>query len=353
MWSHVICESLTGRPLLRVFPSDFSCKSGKAPTSMSTHTFETKARRGLTESMWVGLVEPWSRAIVTCWNGVPQYAGLIQEHDFDPATGELIVEHDELSRIMLKRLVTGQDPFTRDGFFGVAGLSDRSAISAVIQRATQGAPGYNFPITGFLPPAPGGVTRQWPFYEFAKASDMLADLVNADNAPDVYFRPRWSSQHWLEWSLEIGTPHLPGPTVEWVVGAPKTPALGLKVRTSGRPTNTGIIAVGKGTEHDTVLGFAGGLGTFPVRLDETRMHKSVDDPAILDSLAMGELRTIEKPVKQIRITSAPAELALPNVRVGTRIRALGQPGGFVGAAAEVEVIGVSFTPSATIGLETQ
>ena len=352
MWEHKVCDALTGRPLLTLQPSDWSWKTGKAPTTASSHTFRMKDNAGITEAMWDDFTEPWSRCLVSSWHGVPQYAGLVQDADVDLDAGVVTVQHDEFSRVLMKRLASGQDAFSRDGVFEVAGKSARSAISAIVQRATQGAPGYNFPVVGFIGHEPGPVTLRWPFVEFATARDMLDQIVNQDGAPDMYFRPRWSSLGWLEFVLEIGSPRLGGPVVEWVRGAPETPVLGLKVRKIGSEVLTGVIGVGQGTGRDTVIGFAGGLGTFPVRLDATKQFKSVSDAAVLDRLAMGELRPVERPVKQVSITKAPVGV-LPNVRVGSGIRLRDIPNGFIGGTTTLEVVGVSSTPGGFIGLETQ
>ncbi|KKX97743.1 hypothetical protein [Microbacterium sp. Ag1] len=352
VWSHEIRDALTGRLQLPVFPVDWSWRTGKVPGSGS-HTFWTRTS-GISDEVWGDLVQPWSRCIVVSWDGQPVYAGLITDPELDETTGELTVPHIEFANLLKGRLVYGQAAFARDGVFNVSGKSARSAISAVVQWATQGAPGYNYPVVGFLGHEPGPIAKSWPYYELASADKMLAELTNSDGAPDVYFRPRLSSLGLLEWALEIGTPTLPGPTVEWVVGAPKSPAIGTKTKLIGSGVKTGIIAVGAGHEHDTILGFAGGLNTFPVRLDAVRMHKTVADAAELDALAMGSLRPIQKPIVQVSVTSALAEIALPNVRVGTGINLLRSNGVFAGGGVHhLEVIALSGGPGMKVGLETQ
>lgn len=235
------------------------------------------------------------------------------------------------------------------------GKSKRGLARAVIARyATNVAPGFGFPLV--LPAdEAGGESRLWPFYEFATAEDMLSEVQNADGGPDVYFRPRWSPTTGnLEWVVDIGAPGLSGPTVEWVLDAPNSPAMDVMQHTDGTKTLTGIIALGKGSEQDMVIGFAGGLGSFPVWLDATKSHKSVDDAPRLDALALGELRSVEQPTAQLTIGSAPATVALPDVRVGSTIRLLSSGDPFITDGTHVlNVIGMSGGPGETVSLETQ
>ena len=358
MWSHVICDLSTGVKQLPVFPADGSWRTGlNGAIGSGSHSFKLRdSKTRLPAGTWRGLVAPWSRVLVVCWGGVPQYAGLISGHDWDRDSGTLQVRHQELRALLSRRLVTGTGSYSAGGFFEVAGKSLRGVGRAIVARATAGTPGDGHYVPVVFPAdEAGGVTRRWWFYELANAEDMLTEIQDTDGGPDVYLRPRWSTAGTLEWVLEIGSPNVSGPTVEWAVDAPKSPAVGVSQATSADKTLTGVIGIGKGSEQDLLLGFAGGLGTFPIRLDGTRQYKTLDTPAALDAAAMGELRTVEHPTVQIGVKSAPAKVALPDVRVGSTLRLRVSGDEFMAdGTAVTKVIGVSGSVgSSMIGLETQ
>ncbi len=358
MWSHVICDLSTGVKQLNVFPSAGSWKTGKnGSIGSGEHMFRLRdTKTKLPAATWRGLVAPWSRVLVVCWDGAPQYAGLISGHEWDRDAGVLKVQHQELRALLSRRLVTGTGSYSAGGYFEVAGKSLRGAARAIIARATAGTPGDGHYVPIVLPADEAGTfTRRWWFYELANAEDMLTEIQDTDGGPDVYLRQRWSAADTLEWVLELGTPSLSGSTVEWVVGAPKSPATGVTQKTNADKTLTGVIGIGKGSEQDLMLGFAGGLGTFPIRLDGTRQYKTIDTASALDKAAMGELRAVEHPTVQIGVKSAPAAIALPGVGVGTTLRLRIKGDEFIAdGTAITKVIGVSGSVGTTmIGLETQ
>lgn len=356
MWSHVICDSLTGVRQLEVSPSTGSWSTGmNSNIGAGDHAFKLRDAGGPSMSVWRSLVRPWARTLVVCWNGEPVYAGIIKNHVYDRDTGTLVVSHDEFRTVLARRLAQSGVPYLSSGSFSVAGKSKRGLIRAIVARYTIRNPGDGFTFPVVLPAdEAGGESRSWPFYEFATAEDMVSEIQNTDGGPDVYFRPRWSATNTLEWVLEIGAPALSGPTLEWVLDADESPAIGVKQKTSGDSTLTGVVGIGKGTEQDMVLGFAGGLNSFPVWLDATRSFKSVDNAARLDALAMGELRAVEQPTRQLSVSSAPASVALPNLRVGSTLRLFVPSDDFIEQGLHIgRVIGLSGGLGNTIGVETQ
>lgn len=356
MWSFVICDSLTGARQLAVSPSGGSWRTGvNANVGTGEHSFQLRDRGGLSPAVWRGLVRPWARTLVVCWDGDPVYAGLISGHEYDRDTGVLNVSHQEFRAVLSRRLVSSGVSYSAASAFEVTAKSLRGMARAIVARYTIRNPGDGFTFPVVLPSdEAGGESRRWPFYEFATAEDMLAEIQDTDGGPDVYFRPRWSSSGSLEWVIEVGSPALSGPTVEWVLGAQESPAIGVRQVTDARATLTGVVGIGKGTEQDMVLGFAGALGSFPVWLDATRSFKSVDVAAQLDALALGELRAVEQPTRQLRVSSAPARFAFPGARVGATVRLLVSGDHFIEDGTHVQrVIGLAGDMGSTIRLETQ
>ncbi|MCC2030609.1 hypothetical protein [Microbacterium allomyrinae] len=344
MWSFVFCNSSTGSQLLTVEPTAGNWSTGVNGTIGSgSHTFSLREADAPAGDIWRGLVSPWSRALVVCWDGEPVYAGLVTGHEWDRDSGKLTVTHDEFRLVLDRRLVTAQETYTPGGFFEVSGKSLRGLVRAVVARATLSTPGdgYHFPIV--LPAdEAGGETRRWHFSSLASAEKMLTEIQDSDGGPDVYFRPRWSPAGRLEWVLEIGTPRLTGPSSEWVVTAEDSPVGGVKQKTDALGTLTGVFGLGMGSDEDMRLGIAGGLGVFPVRLEATRSFKSVDDQGTLDTLSMGELQVAKAPVAQVKADTLPVEEAFPNVRVGSTLRLLVQGDEFMEDATTVaKVVGLS------------
>ena len=128
--------------------------------------------------------------------------------------------------------------------------------------------------------------------------------------------------------------------------------MGVAQRTDATKTLTGIVALGKGSEQDMKLGFAGGLGTFPVWLDATRSYKSIGVATQLDARALGELRSVEKPTVQMSVRDIPAGLAFPNLRVGSRLTLLVSGDTFLDDGPRaLRVIGLSGGVGETIGVQ--
>lgn len=297
MWNHWIVDTLTGDKLMRVSPTTNSRARKLNVVGQSTATFTLRdAETALPRETWRDLTTPWARTLVTCWDDVPAHAGIIQKRAWNPSSGVLTIDHAEFRTIFTRRLAhpVGLYP---SGTLTVSGKSARGLVRAIVMagayRYGLGDP-WHLPIA--YPADEGGpFNKTWFNYNFASIEEMLTEVQHMDGGPDIDFRPRWSGSDALEWELRVGTPLLPGPTLEWVVDADESTAVDVVATEDAAKQLTGVFGIGKGSEADIRHGEAG-LGVPPGPmipfLDVTRSFKNIDDQGTLDSLSMGELRAL-------------------------------------------------------------
>jgi len=328
MWSHWICETITGKKLLPVHPSASSWKTSITSIGDGSHTFRLRDERTkLDRETWQNLTIPWSRTVVACWNDIPVYAGLVMGHRYDQPTGVLVVKTSEVRRVWGSRMPFIVPEYSPNGVRAVSGKSLRGVMRQVI---AWGSVAYPVESTWWLPIAlppdeAGPHSRSWQHYNFETVEQMLSQIEAEDGGPDLNLRPRWNEADRLEWEARIGAPTLGGPAFEYDLTARKSGLTGFDVDTDATRQLTGTFGLGMGSEADMLVGLGQNIdvpeGPFDIpNLDATRSFKTVSDPAVLRSRAIGELRAFRWPS---HVTS-PEPLAadvLPGMVLGSTIRA--------------------------------
>lgn len=358
-WSHWICDTITGRKLLEVHPSDASWKTSITSIGGGAHTFQLRdADTRLDRATWQTLTVPWARTVVVCWDDAPVYAGLVMGHTYDPFTGVLEVRHREVRCIWGSRMPFTVPEYQPNGVSAAAGKSLRGVMRQIIAWGSVAKPVEStwwLPIV--LPPDEDGPhTRSWQHYNFETVEQMLSQIEGEDSGPDLNLRPRWNAAGRLEWEARIGA--LGGPTFEYDLTADSIGMTGFPVVTDASRQLTGTFGLGQGSEADMLVGLGQNTdvpeGPFDIpNLDATRPFKNVADPVALRNLAIGELRAFRWP----STTAVPELLAadvLPAMVLGSTVRAWIEGDEFLSDGWRVSTVtGMSGYLSEKLTLEVQ
>lgn len=358
MWSYWLCDTFTGARL-RVHPASGTWRTvingiGSGTLVCALRDPELKLPR----ETWREWTRPWAYTVVAAFDDVPVYAGVITRRQYQRATGLLTLSWSDVRIIMGSRyqyVIYGHDP---QGSFRVEGRSLRGTARAVLSRAFLGVGGdWDLPI--ILPPdEAGSETREWFAYRFQSTEQMLREVQDADNGPDVYLQPAWTPAGTLQWAARLGAPRLTGPLLEVHGSAGEASALDLSEVTDGAKQLTGIWMQGEGSEVDMRLGRAGDgpgfVGPRIPNLDAPVPAKSVSDTGQLDSLARAEWRARRSPTEQVEL-GVLASAALPTLVLGSTVRVWVYEDDFMlDGKREGYVIGMSGTVgSEMIGVEFQ
>ncbi|WP_424462873.1 hypothetical protein [Pseudoclavibacter helvolus] len=300
MWRFWICNSLTGVRLREVFPADGSWKTLMNGVGSGSHSFslfdevEVLVRAGFSrdaaraevKATWSEFTDPdgWLPAVVVCWEDVPVYAGLVQRRENDDATGIVTVHHVEVRALLNSRLTHPVGGFGT-GDWAITNKDMRTAASEVIRKAAGNrGPRWDVRWTAYTPVS-GSYSRQIKAYEQQTGEQILAEIQNAENGPDIHIRPRWrDTDQGLEWEDRRGSPRLTGGSYEFIAGADNGTS-DLKFVQDAKRQVTGVHVAGKGSEIDMRRGWAAesaptGKGWL---LDHVLPMKHVSDVGLLTS----------------------------------------------------------------------
>lgn len=358
MWTFWIVDTLTGDKLARFAPTAGRFRTVMNGVGDGEHSILLRSSDWpYSRAQNRDLTTPWARTLVQCWNDVPKYSGLITKRAWNEASGVLRIESEELRTIFTRRLAFTIGLYD-GGTLTVTGKSLRGLIRAIVMAAAYRPPvgdPWHLPIA--YPADEGGSeSRTWYNYNFPVADEMLDEVQNINGGPDIYFKPRWSGSDKHEWELQIGTPSIAGPTLDWHVKAAEAPALDVGVVEDGTKQLTGVFSIGKGSEADMRHGEAGHLaGTTIPYLDTTRSYKEVDDVARLNAHAMGELVAYREVTTQYSFdTLASGTPSLDQLSPGARPRLWFDESEFVDDGwKNLYLLGMSGDLTEKISLEVQ
>lgn len=327
MWSAQIHDTQTGVRLGTVKLA--SASWGRGDRQKRQARIVLNRRR--TQQQWRALIQGvafWDRTLVILFGGVPIYAGLIlAAPSWNPAASVLTVRHVDLSVLLGRRWMHGVGPSTGGGgyvptgSFSVAGVSLRGAVRAILQRTYLDAISAAWPVPVDLPALEaGGFSKTWFFYEFQHADDMVQELVNQANGPDLDLRPYLTSGGNLRWEQRIGTPRLTGPAHKVMLSAEKNAAVAWDVDTDGENTTTGIHFPGKGSEQDMRVGSAAAPVSAGLARDSIFTDKNDDNVSSLSAKASGRLGALQTATEVWPISVATSKIAPSDVQIGSPIQ---------------------------------
>jgi len=326
MWSHWICDTISGARLLEVKPRSSRWRTSISGVGSGRHSFTLRDRATvISGSVWRDIATPWARTVVVCWDDVPQYAGLIRGNSYDQGSGVLTLETVELRAVFEMRMPFGVPDYDPNGVRSVTGKSLRGIARQVIRWGTfNTSPFDDWYLPVILPgDESGSESRSWQMYNFETVEQMLRQVQDTKNGPDIHLQPRWGTGGALEWAARIGTPRLTGTTFEWDTTAERSGLSGLTVGADASKQLTGVFALGAGSEADMKVGqspFEGVPGTHIPNLDKTRSFKTIPEKGQLDKRALAELEAFREPSQMVEF-GVGASGVLPALLPGSVLRA--------------------------------
>lgn len=342
MWSAQIHDTQTGSRLGKV---DLASGSWGRGDQQSRQTRIVLNRRR-SQAAWRSLIQGpafWDRTLVVLFGGVPVYAGLIlAAPSWNAASSVLTVSHSDLSVLLRRRwmhgagFLGGSSGYSPTGSFSVSGVSLRGAIRAILQRAYVDALSAAWPVPVDLPtPEGGSFSKTWFFYEFQNADDMVQEVVNMENGPDIDLRPYLTAAGNLRWEQRIGSPRLSGPGHKVMLSAEKGAATAWNVNVDAMNHTTGIHFPGKGSEQDMRVGTAADPVSAGLSRDSIFTDKNDDSVDSLTSKAAGRLAALRVATEEWSLSVATSKISPANVQIGSIIQTHTQgdlwvPDGFKG-----------------------
>lgn len=318
VWSHWICDTITGQKQLLVSPASGSWERKLNGVGQGSHTFVVQGHP-FGRDRWRDLLDTkWNRVLVVCWEEVPVYAGIITSAD-PAADGTVSVNHYEVRSVLDRRF-----PFTVASYpSGTAIINGRSLRGIVYQALTlaiNGSPRRSLPLAFPAFDESGPFDKTLWNYEFQTIETAINEVQNGDDGPDIDFQPRWAFDGTLQWLVRVGSPALTGPTFEFNPTASQTDVIAISGRTEATNLVTTVHMIGKGEEQDMRRGGAEIGGVTPA-LEVARNLKEIDDVDVLNAHALAEAQAFSAPVVQPSVT-LPASRVLPGILPGSSVRLL-------------------------------
>lgn len=317
MWGYTVHNTITGN---RIASLKSIGRHKRAPgAGDGEHSFNlADADAPIARADLRALREPNESMLVVSWAGVPVYAGLVMNSDYLRDTATLTIQHVDVRTLMQERLTFGVSGYAQ-GDLTVSGKSLSGMVRGILQRGI-----YDWGNTWRLPvdlPADGSGSNSLRVknWEWARIEDLLQRVEKLGAVID--FDPYYDTAGGLRFAVRVGTPHLPGASLEWVATAEATPVINLRVQKNGSRQLSGCFYMGKGTEADMRVGEAGFIAgpTIPVR-DAARSAKDESDVSKLNSMALTDLQANRRAAEQwsfalVADETWPVEQLKPGARI--------------------------------------
>ncbi len=317
MWGYTIHNTITGKRLAS-FTSTGT--HSRAPGAGSGgHTFKLNdASMPISRIDMKTLQEPNESVLTVSWAGVPVYAGLVMESVYARDAATITVQHIDIRALMQERLTFGVSAYAQ-GDLTISSKSLSGLVRGILQRGV-----FEWGSTWRLPidlPADGAGQQSLRVknWEWARIEDLLQRVEKLGAVID--FDPYYTAAGDLRFAVRVGTPNLPGASLEWVATAEATPVINLQVTKNGSKQLSGCFYMGKGTEADMRVGEAGFIAgpTIPVR-DAARSAKDESDVTKLNSMALADLQKNRRASEQwsfalVADDTWPVEKLKPGARI--------------------------------------
>ena len=348
MWSFTLHETITGERLHIVNVKSGSW--GRVPGAGSgSHVVQLlDADFPVSRSVARQISEPNKVTLAVAWNGVPVYAGVVIDGLYSRDDATVTIQHADVRALMKQRGTFGVTTYP-GGDLPLKNKSLSGLVAGVLSRGI-----YSWGDTWRLPvdlpsDTSGSHTFDVKRWEWVTIEELLVRVEKLGAVID--FDPYYDGNGWLRWRVRVGTPRLPGASLEWVATAEETPVSNLTVRQDGSKQITGCFYMGKGTEADMRFGEAGFIGgpRIPVR-DATRSAKDESNVVNLNQMALTDLQANRSPrVEWAFSLTADGSWNAANLKPGARITLWTSGDPFIlDGSSELVVTGVSGDMSYTL-----
>lgn len=326
MWSCTLFDTTTGllaEPIdipnvsWSVSVSDCSLSTTKDKSTgegeMNSLTLPWEAVPGTTKEARQRAIASYRRGLVLAWDDIPVVAGIIG----DRKDRWLDTSFDLISPLDLlgNRIICNEGTFgkgngnTTTSNISYSGLSLRAIACDLVRRATSAKPGGTLPI--YLPYQSEKGSHQRTYYGYNAANNdcakLLKELTNVNNGIDIQFRPEFTSDQYMRWTMYAGSDseplfkgNSPVPTLTAFPGGGT--AENVTVAHDGATHR--VYQTGAGTDQATLCYLAENLTLVqrsdPYPLIET--HKSNTDDAkisLVQTHGKANLANLDYPVCQV------------------------------------------------------
>jgi hypothetical protein len=333
MWDYAIFDTQTGTRLSPVFPSASAWGRVMNTIGSERQTVFELADTVNAQLDYESLTTPWSRTLVTLYNGAVRDAQIITDSDLDRDNKRLTINHSPFRLILTKRYPFGVNSYWADesahkpGVFTASAVEYRSIISQALTLGITGPySSYALPIV--VPPIVAGthgLTRgNWTFQT---VDALMSDQQSASGGPDVDFEPRLNGAGKLEYLVRAGTDAVPAITdalYEFHMNVTQPALTNVHKKVDGNGQVTGVFTIGEGSEEDMLVAGRGLGAASPIpALDVTQRAKLLGDQPFLasqsdSSLALNRYATAQWSMRFVADADPKQDLAM--IRIGSILR---------------------------------
>lgn len=257
----------TGALLQRVFPYDFPWSASIDGSGEGTASFVigVPGDANVDPGKVPTLFRPNLHGLAVLWGTHVEYAGKIQDWDYDRGARRLAVSTVELPQEFKQRLTYGVIGYE----LGTLTVTDRSitgAVRAVLARFMQWSAEWQYPID--LPADGAGTfTATWEFWRKYRISDLL-DQIAAEGY-EIYLRPYLAGAA-VRWETVVA-PKVALGGATFILAARESPLKSVKYKLDGSGEVTGIQGLGNGTGQDQQVAWAGAPGGSDIPIRDTKV----------------------------------------------------------------------------------
>jgi hypothetical protein len=324
--SYRLHRTTTGTPLS--IPVHAPGRFNTSMTTIGRGSHDMVLSKAFTPTQWHQATYHWWHSLAVLWDGHPIYAGPISDKRWNPATKTLTLTTVTPDALLQDRYMFGVGAFGQ-GDFEVVSKSLRGAIVQAIQRATaddnvEPPFSWRLPFRFHFAGEAGDFTRTWPAKDWATAADIIGTIRKMDGGPDIAFVPFYDEQGNLGWDVFVGSPRIDGPTIDLPLSVRGSRGHTFEVREDGSGMLTGLFTRGEGKGGIRPFGEAGHINDGPPMLvrDAARNVTDIDDQDMLNSMALGLLKEVRTPTRQLDLSLVAGltanALPVKDLRLGTR-----------------------------------
>lgn len=226
--------------------------------------------------------------LVVEWDGVPVYAAIITDHDYNWKSRTFTIEYADIWWFWERRHVLSDRTAAAGQFsYDWKNISYETLAIRAVKRGLESATGdlnWGIPIS-FPAETSGSLDRPVYGYQFETVKELLDEATQAGEL-NLDFRPRWATDGSLAWTMEFDTAEV---VLEYDLDAAVSPVTDLDYSVIGSQLANHVYITGEGSEEDMLVTTSQKPGGSPYpALERVIAGKSVDKLPRLQALVTAE-----------------------------------------------------------------
>lgn len=305
MWSHELVGTVTGDRIHAVELSSNSWAmrmNGHIGSGESTVETRDPMYAAFSPAFWMEHTRPWHRTLVGKYLGGPVWAHVITSRSYNPLTGTLKLQHEEIGALVKKRLFFPASSYSKNASLSFSNYTREGMLTAVARHACGG--GYWADVSPLRLPVhfSTGQSGSWSKttlqHEFEHPWDWMTDIADGEPGVDFVFSPGFGTDSTaageisgFQWVFHTGNP-LDRSTHEYFLGVPESPVLSAEVTWDAVDHATAVFALGEGQGSARPVGRYATAGTPEIPRVISLGQES--NASSLVSAAQGELTVVRE-----------------------------------------------------------